>query len=50
MDNDLIDDGWKRRTQGAKAIIIRHHPEHERRAIEAIRARWAREVDVWVGQ
>ncbi len=47
---ELFDDGWKRRTQGVRGTIVRHHPEHERRSIEAIRARWSREVDVRVGQ
>lgn len=46
---DMIDDGWKRRTQGVGAVILRRHPEHERRAIEAVKARWAGEVDVRVG-
>ncbi len=48
MDDYIIDDGWKRRSVGRGDIIIRHHPEHERRAIKATKARWEREVDVKV--
>ncbi len=48
FDDHMIDDGWKRRTQGVGGIILRRHPEHERRAVEATRARWTREVDVRV--
>ncbi len=48
--DEMIDDGWKRRTEGVGAIVLRRHPEHERRAVEATRARWGREVDVRVTQ
>ncbi len=50
MNDEMIDDGWKRRTLGVGGIVLHRHPEHERRAVEATRARWAREVDVRVGQ
>ncbi len=43
---EIICDGWSRRHVGAKGIIVRKNHEHIYRAIEAIRRRYDREVEV----